>query len=407
MNRFFITPDIQTAMGSLAVDNTIIVVCIDKSSVIEKLQAAGFRIFSFEQNTERTILRNSKLLLLQPETIKFINSFSGDKQFIFFKPLILPQKLLKIYNNPLILNNDPFLSAKIENKLYLNNFNVTTPPEIKDNIVYPVVLQFEIGYAGNSTFVVHNEKDLKTLISTKKAKYKIVEYIKNAGTYTNNCFCFNDTVLVSDPFFQYTGIPGLTRTKLGSCGNNFFIDIDEDIKAEIKELSIKVGKHLLSTGYKGSFGIDFVLSDKNKLYVIEVNPRFTASISFFTQLEKILGTQSFFEKQINLFSEGAVHKDYQSLLKGKRLLMRNDSFENVTIIGGYKSGIYKIEDETFVFEREEFFVSDLQEGEVLLFIKDDGFVATPETDIVNLYTLENISEDILINALIKLKQAIT
>ena len=406
MKRFFITPDIQTAIGALAVDSTIIIVCIDKSSVIETLQSRGYVIFSYEQKTGKTILRNSKLLLMQPETKHFINSFNEAKEFIFFKPLILPAKLLQDYDYPKILNNSAELSAEIENKLFLKTFNVKTPTEIDNVINFPVVLQFETGYAGNSTFIVHNDNDLQTLISSKQTKYKIVEFIKNIGTYTNNCFCSDDKVFISEPFFQYTGIPGLTRTKLGSCGNNFFTNIDQGIKDKIYEYSDKIGKHLLTLGYIGAYGIDFVLSDKNEIYVIEINPRFTASISFFTQLENISGTQSFFEKQIHLFEDQEIDQTYQSNLRGKRLLVRNDSFENKIIRGEYKSGIYKIENEKFVYVKEDFFIKELKEDQVLLFIKDDGFIATPETDIINLYTLGNISEDILINALINLKNQI-
>ena len=193
---------------------------------------------------------------------------------------------------------------------------------------------------------------------------------------------------------------------MGSCGNNFFIKIDQDIKAQINLFSKQIGEHLLSVGYKGAYGIDFVLSDKNELYVIEVNPRFTASISFFTQLEQLSNNQSFFEKQVKVFLNKKIDQKYESELRGKRLLVRNDSFENKIIRGNYKSGIYKIENEIFVYLKEEFFVKELKENEVLLFIKDDGFIATPETDIINLYTLDDISEDILINALINLKNQI-
>lgn len=406
MNIFFITPDIQTAIGALAVNSKIKVVCIDKSSVIEKLQEQGYSIFSYEQKTGKTILRNSKLLLMQQATKDYINSFEGEKQFIFFKPLIFPSKLLQEYGFPKILNNDAIFSAQIENKLYLKNFKVKTPTEITTPTTFPVVLQFETGYAGNSTFVVHNKNDLQTLIISKNAKYKIVEFIKNIGTYTNNCFCSNEKVFISEPFFQYTGISGLTRTKLGSCGNNFYVDITDDVKDKVKTYSKQIGEHLLTIGYKGVYGIDFVLSDKNELYVIEINPRFTASISFFTQLENLTGNESFFEKQIKNFLDKPVETEYTSKLKGKRLLVRNDTFENREVKSMYKSGIYKIENEKFEFLREEFFVSNLKENEILLFIKDTGFIATPETDIVNLYTLNNISEDTLINALINLKNQI-
>jgi len=404
MSRFFITPNIQTALGALLVDKNLIVVCVDKSNVINKLQKKGYKIFSYEQETEKTILRNSKLLLMQQETKQYINSFKGFKQFIFFKPPILPQKLLADYQFPKILNNDAQLSSQIENKLYLENFDVKTPTQLAQPFVFPAVLQYETGYAGNSTFVVYNDKDLQTLISSKKGKYKIVKFIKNNGTYTNNCFCYNDQVFISEPFFQYTGIPGLTRTKLGSCGNNFFVHIDKQAKKDIRSYSKKIGEHLLSMKYKGVFGIDFVLSEGNEVFVIEINPRFTASISFFTQLEKLTGNETFFEKQVKIFSEHKqIESSYNSILKGKRLLVRNDTFEDQVIKGDFQSGIYKIKNNQFEFLREDFFVKGLNKEEVLLFIKNKGFVATPETDIINLYTLSDISEEILINALINLK----
>ena len=68
MKRFFITPDIQTAIGVLAVDPTIIIVCIDKSSVIESLQSRGYLIFSYEQKTGKTIYTSSLLSRKKPGT---------------------------------------------------------------------------------------------------------------------------------------------------------------------------------------------------------------------------------------------------------------------------------------------------------------------------------------------------
>jgi len=405
--RFLITPDIQVAIPFLLVDKDIKIVCYEFSDVILRLRASGFNVFSFGEHSNKNILRNSKLLLMQKEVELFINSFEGEKEFIFFRPPLLPLKLLAKYNNPKILNAGGELTNKLENKIFLleiaRELGIPVIPEyktIEDTDEFPVVVQFGKGYAGISTYFLSSKKELQDLVSVKSGEYKITKFIENGDTFTLNAVCKNGVTLLSDIFYQYTGVPGLTNTKLGSCGNNYFLKPNAENVELINNYTKKIGNYLCSVGFEGFFGVDYLLDDE-KLYLVEINPRFTASISFTTQLEEKQGG-SLLRNHLNVFSGDALIEK-KTELKGKRLLLRNNTLEDIEIQNDMKSGVYKVSLEGFEFLRCDITLKELKDEEVLLFIKPKGFIARPETDIVNLYTLSDISEEILIDTLILFK----
>ncbi len=64
------------------------------------------------------------------------------------------------------------------------------------------------------------------------------------------------------------------------------LDLDP---APFAAVADRVGGALAAGGYRGVFGLDFVLGEDGELYVIEVNPRLVASIALYAQLELAAG----------------------------------------------------------------------------------------------------------------------
>jgi hypothetical protein len=54
-------------------------------------------------------------------------------------------------------------------------------------------------------------------------------------------------------------------------------------------------------GFRGVFGLDFVMADDGRAYLIEVNPRLVASIALFTQLEAAAGRLPLLARHILAF----------------------------------------------------------------------------------------------------------
>ena len=77
---------------------------------------------------------------------------------------------------------------------------------------------------------------------------------------------------------QLIGVEGCTPRPFGFCGNDFarFLDLDESVIDAIEDSTRAVGALLHSLGFRGAFGVDFLIKDNVPLFM-EVNPRFQGS----------------------------------------------------------------------------------------------------------------------------------
>ena len=87
--------------------------------------------------------------------------------------------------------------------------------------------------------------------------------------------------IVTAPIVQVTGEPALTPYPLGSCGNDFTwrpTPHPGDAPAAMAEALARV---LARRGYRGAFGLDFVVPGPGEAALIEINPRLTASFALY------------------------------------------------------------------------------------------------------------------------------
>jgi hypothetical protein len=90
------------------------------------------------------------------------------------------------------------------------------------------------------------------------------------------------------PSRQVTGVPWLTPYQLGSCGNAWGEPALESHLAGIATAVVALGAALSDAGFRGVFGVDFVLGGGGPV-VIEANPRMVASLPLATQVELSAG----------------------------------------------------------------------------------------------------------------------
>jgi len=85
---------------------------------------------------------------------------------------------------------------------------------------------------------------------------------------------------------QVIGVPDLVTRPFGYCGNDFGAarDLPPHVVNEIETAAQRVGEWLRSHGFRGAFGIDFLVHDNHALF-LEVNPRFQGSTHASAQLD--------------------------------------------------------------------------------------------------------------------------
>ena len=161
----------------------------------------------------------------------------------------------------------------------------TSWPEITDRLGSDLVVQPPRGFAGRRTWRVRDAAGWRSIVDQLGRRTARVAAWRDGRPGTVNAVVdAQGQVLVTAPIVQVTGDPRLTPYRLGSCGNDFLwrpAPHPGDLAEEVAE---RFGPVLAARGYRGHFGLDFVL-DGEELLTIEINARLTASFALYASLE--------------------------------------------------------------------------------------------------------------------------
>lgn len=247
-------------------------------------------------------LQNSGQLLAHPQTQDYVNKISGQNghkvAILSFKPSAKIEHLCR-KNNWKYLNNSSSLSRLYEDKIKFyeickkNNiptlpstiapFNQSNFTQFQRQWGSRLVLQTHFGWAGNSTFSADKWSD----VSDKISQNTIVKYspFTQGSTLLNNCCLTHLGLLQSPPANQLTGLPQYTLNPFSTVGRQWPTTASPKIVKQIQNISLNFSKILSQSLYKGFFGLDFLADEKENVYLLECNPRLTASFAFYTLLE--------------------------------------------------------------------------------------------------------------------------
>jgi hypothetical protein len=112
----------------------------------------------------------------------------------------------------------------------------------------------------------------------EEAFVSVSSYLRESVPMNVGATVWNDGVSVHFPSVQLIGIPNCVGRPFGYCGNDFgFVrNLDDKIINRIEERTKTIGRWLHGYGYRGTFGVDYLLVDGDLLFT-EVNPRFQGS----------------------------------------------------------------------------------------------------------------------------------
>jgi hypothetical protein len=245
--------------------------------------------------------KNSGRLLNHPSTIEYITKNS---QKSGRKPAIIPFKpsakvdVICQKNNWDLVANPSFLNRSLEDKIKFASICEQNQIKIVPNQIAQfgqksfenaqhsfgakLVTQTHFGWAGNSSFLADTWMDIKNKIPSGT----IVKYSPYLKGYSliNNCCLTSQGLIQSPPGLQYTGLKPLTQNPLATVGRQWPSFAPDSIQDQLRLTTIKFADVLSELEYVGFFGLDFLVHE-NEVYLIECNPRLTASYAFYTQLE--------------------------------------------------------------------------------------------------------------------------
>ncbi len=152
----------------------------------------------------------------------------------------------------------------------------------------PLVVQSPRSQSGNRTWEVDDERGWDALVVALPGRpARASEFVRGRPGTLNAVVDHRGAVLVTAPIVQVTGVPWLTPYALGSCGNDFTWRPTPHPGEGAFVLAERLGAELARRGYRGHFGVDFVLGPDGPS-LIEINPRLTASFALYAAWEPAL-----------------------------------------------------------------------------------------------------------------------
>jgi hypothetical protein len=153
-----------------------------------------------------------------------------------------------------------------------------------------LVVQLPYGDSGATTFFISHENDFLPHAAriTAQPVVKIMRRIRCRQLTIEGCVTRRGT-LAGPLETELVGFSELTPFNGGWCGNEVFSAqestlLTADIRRQAQQAALALGAELRQTGYRGCFGLDFLLDqDTGALYLGEMNPRITGATPMTSQ----------------------------------------------------------------------------------------------------------------------------
>ncbi|RLC35139.1 hypothetical protein DRH14_01530 [Candidatus Shapirobacteria bacterium] len=248
-------------------------------------------------------IKNSGQLLSQTPIVDYIKTTSSKNKhqvaIVSFKPSAKIKYLCQ-QHRWLYVANSTQLSRRLENKFkflklcqknnlptipaFLDKFNQQNFQRYQQQFKQKrLVLQTSFGWAGQSTFSASAYSQLKNKIQPQRS----IKFSPLLHGYTllNNAVIYHQKLIQSPPALQISRLKKFSSNPFATIGRQWPSLAPSSITKQIKKITIQFSKILINQNYQGFFGLDFFVDTKNNVYLLEINPRLTASFAFYTQLE--------------------------------------------------------------------------------------------------------------------------
>ena len=293
-----------------------------RHSLDTKLMKEDVRILSLEQGMGTKHIREPRnattVISRMPKVKEYIEKIVSKNPnrpgpfIVVYKPSTKMERACEENGWKLIANPFHFGKKLLENKIkfreILQEIEVSAPPgkiasidklhygHLMNKYGLPFVIQHPTRGGGKGTFFINNHDDFDKAISKLgptwneddehniKATNKVIvaQFIKGPSPSIAGCVTKHG-ILTTSLQHQVLDIPELYNPEKGSglfCGHDWTSSrFSESVSKQAYEYTEKIGEYFKKLGYRGIFGLDFVLDEKNdKLYVVECNPRLVGTL---------------------------------------------------------------------------------------------------------------------------------
>lgn len=359
--------------------------------------------------------RNSASVLAHPKTAEYLKKFTNPL-IIPYKPIekmmeISKKKHWRIAANPPRFGKE-FLEHKLKFRKLLEKINVSVIPgevchlrllefaKFAKKYGEPFFIQHPMSGGGKGNFLIENKTDFKKALGPLRGLVKrtgeksvlVAKFVKGPSPSITGCVT-RFGILSTSPQDQILSMPQLYN-KPGSfglfCGHDWNAsEFEKEIELQAYEIVEKVGEYFKNLGYKGIFGLDFILEEATKiLYVTECNPRLLGSFPTITMAQIRNGEPPILGFHILEFLDVEYEIDLKKInqqmrvkRKGAQVLLHNLEGKWVESTAEIEPGVYQLKDGKMEFSRTGYKLSHLG--------TDDEFLVTEGVPIKKSYFCPN------------------
>lgn len=372
---FFLLPEIRYGIGLIEqIPDRLCIVTSHRHQAVVEMQTQGQNIICLETEGLAPVSQAHQMLELDLIRARILETPEAERKILTFKITPRLSKLAQELDAELLMPTyqlNRFWEDKNKGMAEFAKVGVPTKPSmsgafatfdyqaIVDQWHYAkLVIQKPRGMAGSTTYFVENPTEWQELSSIlHNTLVKITPYI-DGDPFTINCLLNNTGIYHGYPMFQITGDKRFTRYSGGTCGVDMSgaRTFDGPILQKLDEIVDLIGTALQKTDFWGWFGLDFLVTPNGEIVMIEINPRFTASVSIFSQAQNYFLGASFWQAYIH---KNKKLSDMSKPLPITSLILRNTSSELFKVKNSLSSGIYEKNGSVFNLKKQTTKISDL------------------------------------------------
>jgi len=251
--------------------------------------------------------------------------------------------------------------------------SATRYAEVAAGLGATFVVQSARGMSGSGTAFISSEEDFQA--AARRFGDLPVRAAPDFGdlSVNVNALALEQSVIVSCPSIQLAGLAMLGGKRGMYCGNDFIAAtrLPRRTATAVAEQTERIGRWLSSLGFRGLFGLDFVVDpDTDEAFAVDLNPRWQGSTTVLTLAEAKAGRLSLAAAEL-AWRMGAIDEsDLRSRTRAfmepvavAHVSLRNGASGPSIVSGELSPGVYS---GNLAFARSGFELSDLATDEELL-----------------------------------------
>ena len=353
--------------------------------------------------------RNATTVIRHPKIKKYISELNLNENpaFLVYKPSTKMERICeknnwKLLSNPTKFGKDMF-EDKTKFRRILQEIEVPIPPgkissleklhygHLMNKYGLPFVIQHPTKGGGKGTFFINSQEDFNNAFKkletthdeendkevTPPTQVIVNKFIQGPSPSLTACVT-KDGILSTNLQHQVLDMPQLYNLEKGFglfCGHDWTgSNFDEEISQQAYEYTEKIGNYFKKLGYKGIFGLDFILDEKTKkLYTIECNPRLLGSYPTLNMAQLLNNEPPLLAFHVLEF----INTDYQVDIEQVNKIIRQKKIGAQMILHNLtghwsknkkelKAGIYKLENNKLKYLRTGYDLKHLKDKEEFL-----------------------------------------